>query len=149
MAKSHCTTGYANPPLVEVFCEFYFESSEDGEWDAFLVPQLYEKVKAKFPQKKRLATVGIEFKMPRGPHGIEVKQQGPPTPRHQFLSEDGKSSLQIGENLLVVNQLPPYYGWAKFEPNIVDAFKKYAALWKPKKVERLALHYVDKIGSSD
>ena len=54
-------------------------------------------------------------------------------------------TLVLGDNLLVVNQLPPYYGWEKYEPKVVECFGLYLKLLKPKQVARVAVHYLDKI----
>jgi uncharacterized protein (TIGR04255 family) len=136
---------YRRPPLVEVFCEFFFEGPEGTEWDSFGVPSFYKKIKSDFPTRKRLASVGVEFKVAGNGAAPEVKTVGPPTPRHQFVSENGKTLVQLGENLLVVNQLPPYYGWERFEPTVAECLKTYVGIWKPKTVARAAVHYIDKV----
>ncbi len=45
----------------------------------------------------------------------------------------------------MVNQLPPYYGWGKFEPLVTECFEVYCKLAKPLRVARSALHYIDKV----
>jgi hypothetical protein len=82
---------FRNPPLVEVFTEFFFEPNPEREPHSLLVGKFWGKVKEDFPQP--------------------IEPTGPPAPRDRFASADGKTILQIGENLLVVNQLPSYYGW--------------------------------------
>jgi uncharacterized protein (TIGR04255 family) len=117
---------YRNPPLVEVFSEFFFQPGPEKELHSLLVARFWKgKLKTDFPQA--------------------LEPVGPPTPRHRFASEDGKTLLQIGDNLLVVNQLPPYYGWEKYEPKVIESFGLYTRLWKPASVLRAAVHYVDKV----
>jgi hypothetical protein len=74
-----------------------------------------------------------------------VAPVGPPAPRHRFTSEDYQTTVQLGDNLLVVNQLPPYYGWEKFEPVVDRCFRLYLDLWKPETVARAGAHYLDKV----
>jgi uncharacterized protein (TIGR04255 family) len=136
---------YKSPPLVEVFTEFFFQSPEGIEWDSFIVPSFYRKIAKNFPTRKRTATVGIQVRMSGGGAPPEFQPFGPPTPRHRFISENEKTLVQLGENLLVVNQLPPYYGWEKYEPTVVECFGLYVKLWKPARVGRAAVHYIDKI----
>ena len=136
---------YRNPPLVEVFAEFFFEAREGDKWDSFTTPAFYKKIERDFPTRQRLNAVGIQFRMAGSNSLPEFQSLGPPTPRHRFISQDEKTLVQLGENLLVVNQLPPYYGWEKYEPVIVDCFDLYTKLWKPARVARGAVHYVDKI----
>ncbi len=142
------TRQYKNPPLVEVFCELFFALSEGEEWDAFQTPQFYERIRHKMPVRKDLHTVGIAVTVPhgaKGGQGLDVRPHGPPTPRYRFQSSDGKTVAQIAENLLVVNQLPPYYGWESFQSVLLEAFSHYVDLWPVAQIERVALHYVDKV----
>lgn len=117
---------YKNPPLIEVACEFRFEPDPEKEVHALLLAKFWKgKIKAAFPQA--------------------IQPAEPPAPRDCFASEDGKTFVQVGENVLVVNQLPPYYGWGRFEPVVVDCFHEYARHWMPLRVERAAVHYINKI----
>jgi uncharacterized protein (TIGR04255 family) len=117
---------YKNPPLIEVACVFRFKPDPEKEVHALLLAKFWKgKIKAAFPQA--------------------IQPTEPPAPRDRFASEDGKTFVQVGENLLVVNQLPPYYGWGRFEPVVVDCFREYARYWNPQCVERAAVHYINKI----
>jgi uncharacterized protein (TIGR04255 family) len=117
---------FKNPPLVEVFSEFFFEPGPEREPHSLLVGTFWRgKVKEDFPQP--------------------IEPAGPPAPRDRFASADGKTILQVGENLLVVNQLPPYYGWERYEPTVVEYFGLYARHWRPARVVRAAVHYIDKV----
>jgi uncharacterized protein (TIGR04255 family) len=136
---------YKNPPLVEVFTEFFFQTENGVEWDSFVTPDFYKKIAKKFPTRQRLNAVGIEVRVPGGRASPEFQPVGPPTPRYRFISADEKTLVQLGENLLVVNQLPPYYGWGKYEPIVEESFDLYAKLWKPSAVPRAAVHYIDKV----
>jgi uncharacterized protein (TIGR04255 family) len=117
---------YKNPPLVEVFSEFFFQPDPEKELDSLLLAKFWRgPIKERFPQA--------------------VQPAGPPMRRDRFRSEDGKTLLQVGENLLVVNQLPPYYGWGRYEPVVVECFRHYARQWKPVGVDHAGVHYIDKI----
>lgn len=135
---------YSKPPLVEVFCEFFFEPQSNAEWDIFLLPQMHDKIRDRFPERKHLRTVGVHLNRDRA-KGFQMERFGPATPRHQFISTDGKSLAQVGDNLLAVNQLPPYYGWDNFRPRVEECFAAYCDLWKPQRIACAALHYIDKI----
>jgi len=136
---------FKKPPLIEVFCEFFFETAAGVEWDSFIVPTFYRKVRKDFPTRQRMSTVGFQLMMGVGVPPPQMQSVGPPTPRHRFISENGKTLVQLGDNLLVVNQLPPYYGWERFEPTVMQCFRLYTQLWKPEKVARAAVHYIDKV----
>jgi len=136
---------YENPPLVEVFCEFFFEPADGAGWDSLLMGEFYRDLgKEAYPKKKRVKAVGIEVKLGSS-EGPRIQHHGPPTPRHQFISADGNSIVQAGENMLVVNQMPPYYGWERFEGEVARVLDVYLSVWGIKSVTRVALHYIDRI----
>jgi uncharacterized protein (TIGR04255 family) len=118
---------YRNPPLLEVFSEFFYQPDPERE-------EPYALSLAKFWRGK------LKNDFPRA-----VQPAGPPRPRDRFTSEDGKTLLQIGEDLLVVNQLPPYHQWERYEPVVVDCFSQYTRQWKPVRVNRAAIHSINKI----
>jgi uncharacterized protein (TIGR04255 family) len=142
MAK---TPKYKNPPLVEVITDFFFQPPDGKEWDSFALPGFYKKIAKGYPIRQNLTTVGIEMRLTGGGASPEFQQYGPPTPRHRFLSDDQKTLVQIGDNLLAVNQLPPYYGWERYEPKVAECFELYSRTWKPTRVARAAVHYIDKV----
>jgi uncharacterized protein (TIGR04255 family) len=117
---------YKNPPLIEATCAFLFQPDPDQDLDALLLAKFWRgKLKANFPRA--------------------IQPTGPPTVRHRFASEDGKTLLQVGANLLAVHQLPPYYEWGRLEPVVMDCFNEYTRHWKPVRVDRAAVHYTNKI----
>jgi uncharacterized protein (TIGR04255 family) len=120
---------YRNPPLVEVFCEFSFAPAPDKKQFALELSKFWEG------DRKRI----------RNQFPLAVEPTGPPVPRHRFLSENEKTLLQVGENLLVVNQLPPYHEWERYEPVVVECFDRYTRVWTPTRVDRAAIHYINKI----
>jgi uncharacterized protein (TIGR04255 family) len=138
-------TQLKKPPLIEVFCEFFFQGPDGPEWDGFAVPRFYNKIRKDFPTRKRISSVGVQDPFSAGGVSPGVSSVGPPTPRHRFTSKDGQTIVQLGDNLLVVNQLPPYYGWEKFEPVVDRCFKLYVDLWKPRTVAHAAVHYFDQV----
>jgi uncharacterized protein (TIGR04255 family) len=136
---------YKNPPLVEVFSEFFFQPPEGEEWDPFVAPSFYRRIEKKFPTRQRVPGGGIEIRVASSGAAPEFQRFGPPTPRYRFISEDGKTLVQLGENLLAVNQLPPYYGWERYEPVVMESCTLYEKLWKPATLARAAVHYIDKV----
>jgi uncharacterized protein (TIGR04255 family) len=146
MSKSFKSDKYRNPPLVEMFCECFFQSPDSKEWDEFLVPDFYKKLDSEYPHRKQLHPVGMfsqgdDSRVAGAPSSLNA-----PTPRFLFSSKDRKSFVQVGENVLVLNQLPtPGVFWKDFESQVVKCFKTYALLWKPKLLTKVALHYIDRV----
>jgi uncharacterized protein (TIGR04255 family) len=124
---------YAKPPLLEVICEIRFEPADGEEWDGLLLATFYERLgRERFPRKNR-------------PEGTRENFSSPATPRHQFLSADGNTIVQVGEQLLAVNQLPPGYRWETFEQEVLGALLLYLDLWKPRRIRWAGLHCTDRI----
>ena len=130
---------YKNCPIVEALCEFQFEQSTP--WDMTILGLVYEKVSKTFPKKRQLQL--LEATMAGGPGGIEQKLR--PTERIQFLREDEKALIQLGQNRLVVNHLAPYPTWGEFLPLIKQGFNAYIDVAKPKALQRIGLRYINRI----
>ena len=134
---------YRRPPLIEVLCDFYFEGDEGHEWDSIRVSEFATAARGRgYPFDKTLHGRG-----PTSPRGTSRRSKGRRRVRydyrHSFTSEDGNKTTQVGENLLVVNQLPPYYGWQKFRNESLACLELYKSIWTPTQVVHAGLHYVD------
>lgn len=130
---------YANPPLVEAVCEFRF--TPDTQWDMTIPGLLYEKLKDEFPRREQRLFQEIE--LTRGPDGLE--QQIRTNERILFLMEDKKIVVQVGPRLLAINCLKPYPTWEGFKPKIARAFETLSTATEVRGLQRLALHYINRI----
>ena len=65
--------------------------------------------------------------------------------RMQFPSEDGKTLVSIGPNVLSAHMLRPYQNWDAFRPKIEEALIKYSQTLPCKGVQRIGLRYINKI----
>jgi uncharacterized protein (TIGR04255 family) len=134
---------YEKPPLVAVTCELLFEYGEGAVWDQFLMRDFYQTLEEHYPQLRQ-SSVGNADTL-ASESGRYNAGEGRFSPRFYIESGDGKTSVGVGERLLVVTQLPPYYGWEKFEPRVVEATDRYARTWKPALVVEAVLHYIDRV----
>jgi len=131
---------YKNPPIVEALCEFQFIPGQP--WDITIPGIIYEKIKNQFPEKKQQMGIGLGIK-PREAQ-LESKIEMLPS-RMQFLRHDKKALIQIGLDLLVVNHLKPYPHWENFKPMILENFKIYLRVAKPRGIRRVGLRYINRI----
>jgi uncharacterized protein (TIGR04255 family) len=100
---------YENPPLVEALCEFQFEPNQPWDWT---IPGLvYDKIKIDFPKKKQQNMVEMAARIEQDELRPTIKGG---VARMQFLRDDETALIQVGPNLLVVNQLKPYPTRDKF-----------------------------------
>ena len=134
---------YRKPPLIEVFCDFYFELDENDEWDPKRLAQFTDEIRSLgYPADEDVRRRG--FSIPRGPRVRRRKRRESNWQwRHRFVSADGERTAQVGENLLVINQFPPYYGWNVFREQALACFDLYQRTWPSAKIAHAGLHYVD------
>ncbi len=123
---------YNNSPLTEVVAEFYFQGSD---WDLVIPGMLYEKLKETFPTRG----------MPR-PAFIPNAQDLAPmmrTDRVFFSSKDERQLVQVGPNLLVVNNVKQYSQWEDFLPLVKSVFDTYSTVVPNWRLARMGLQYVN------
>lgn len=131
---------YRKPPVVEALCEMYFEGSE---WDDTLIGQFYERIKNIFPQKRQqeIQEAQVRFS-PAGEAAAGVRRL---PPRMQFMTEAGDRMIQLGPDLLVVNQLRPYASFEDWEETLYGALDIYRELARPKGFARLGVRHIDRV----
>jgi len=131
---------YENPPLVEALCEFQFESSQSWDWT---IPGLvYDKIRKDFPKKKQQNIVEMAARIEQDEVTPSIKGG---VNRMQFLREDETALIQVGPNLLVVNQLRPYTTWGKFQKMINSSLAIYRDVANPKALKRIGLRYINRL----
>ena len=130
---------YANPPVVEALCEVLTTRSQ---WDATIPGLFYERVKDRFPKRGQRADLGIEVTLgPETPDARVTQRE----PRSQFSRDDGSRMVQVGRDLVVVNQLRPYPQFEEWRPEVLRALDVYRELAKPAGVDRLGLRYINRV----
>jgi uncharacterized protein (TIGR04255 family) len=124
-------------PIIEALCEFQFSSGQP--WDMTIPGLIYEQVKNEFSVKKQQTGIGIGFQA----KGV-IEQKIEMTPRIQFLRPDESALIQIGPNVLIINQLRPYPKWENFKPLILDKLEVYRKVANPKGFKRILLRYINR-----
>lgn len=131
---------YKNPPIVEALCEIYFRGSK---WDQTIPGLFYEKIKAEFPNKSELKGVNVH---------LQVKDGAPRTLateaplRQRFSAQNNSKMVQVGENLLVINQLQPYpNSFEDWKPKIFEMLTLYRDLVSPESIEKIGVRFINKI----
>ena len=125
---------YKNPPIVEAVCEFRFESRQ--AWDWTIPGLIYADIKGQYPSKKQVKS--LEFTVTRQREAVSQAVTGS-VERMQFISQDGTALVQVGPDVLSVNQLRPYSSWQKFRKEILSVLDTYQELAKPKGLKRVGL----------
>lgn len=130
---------YANPPVVEALCEIYTAGSE---WDLVVPGLFYERVRDRFPKRGQARGVQIEVSVGAPDPATRVT---PRETRSQFSREDGSRMIQVGRDLVVVNQLRPYPAFEEWRPQILEGLDLYRELARPSEVNRIGLRYLNQI----
>jgi uncharacterized protein (TIGR04255 family) len=131
---------YDAPPIAEVLCEFYFSPGQP--WDWTIPGLLYDKVKGDFPKKSQQNVLQVELRAEREEITQNIKGG---MARMQFLRADEHALMQVGPDLLVINHLRPYSGWANFKVDIKRCLATYCDIVQPQGIQRIGLRYINKI----
>lgn len=126
-------------PIIEALCEFHFEPAQS--WDITIPGIFYERIKDKFPIKEQRVGLGVTISPEKG----VVQQKVDLQHRIRFWSNDRSSVIQVGPNLLAINQLRPYRNWEAYKPIILDNLGIYIEIVKPKAFKRIVLRYINHI----
>lgn len=132
---------YDKPPVIEAVCEFRFEPSQTWDWT---VPGLfYAKVQDDFPLKRE--RTNYQLAVGEGPAEDLASVQGQVSRWMQFVRKDESALIQLGPDLLTVNQLRPYTHWPTFKAMIERALESYRDIAKPKGFRRIGLRYINRL----
>ncbi len=132
---------YKNPPIIEAVCEFIFELEDPVNQEG--IDLFFEKIKEKFPKKKKGQVFQVEIKM-------DIKEKKQEEHRiirefDQFFSEDEKKLIQLDQRRLSIHRLKPYNSWEEFYQLIKLAFGSYIENIKIKSIQRIGLRYINDI----
>jgi uncharacterized protein (TIGR04255 family) len=134
-----------SPPLVEALCEFRF--SEKAAWDWVLPGQLYDKIKDDFSERAQIPGFGLMLQAsPKDLPAASIKSL---PERMQLKRADGSAMVQVGYNLLAINQLIPYPSWTEFSKLILRIYREYQAIVGSIELERIGLRYINHLRPSD
>ena len=136
---------YQKAPLIEVIAEIHWSLKNIQTLPNAKVDPYFDLFKENFVQRSKEA--GLQILQELIPKGVPAEL----LPNQAFIRlrpEDGKWPLcQIGPGVATANIVPPYNGWAAFEPflhGVIDRlFIAYPLAEKTLQIERLHLRYID------
>lgn len=135
-----------SPPLIEAICQFVFGKSlvqdTSGEWDTSIPDNLHDKIRDDFPDRTSVHRSDIQIPLMEGDR-IIGNHVGPDIV--QLKRRDMSAIVQVGENILIVNQLEPYPGWGKFKDLIIGILRHFEEVAKPGRFLNLGLRYINRI----
>jgi uncharacterized protein (TIGR04255 family) len=134
------TKSYRNPPLVEALCELRFRSAQ--QWDWTVPGLLYERISGKFPKKRQQPVSALQPTL-GGPVEKTIEEVFGVPGRMQFFREDEKALVQVGPDLLAVNQLRPYPDWETFKEMVLEQVVRYREVSAVESLHRIGLRYIN------
>lgn len=124
---------------MEALCELFFVGSS---YDVTVPGRFYERIKQTFPGKQEHHIFQTQLlNTPSGP-SLDARAV---LPRMQFRNFDKNRLVQLGPDLLVVNQLAPYVRFEDWEADIASCARHYQELASPAGIERLGMRYINVI----
>ena len=128
---------YKKSPLIEALCEFRFQKT--GMVSNIILGKLYEQIEEDFPTVETFKGIGEKADDQKFSQSIIVEE------RTKFVSKDKTRLIQVGEGLLVANQLKPYVDYSSFRAfikNVVDTYYKVA---KPEGIQSIGMRYINRV----
>ncbi len=130
---------YAQPPVVEALCEIFFHHSK---WDPTVPGVFYQSISDRFPTKQEIKQVDLAVEL--GKESAATKMSAV-EPRSRFLSADASRMVQVGRDLLVVNQLKPYPRFEDWQPLITEMLQHYRDIASPAGIQKIGLRYINRV----
>lgn len=135
----------SSPPLIEALCEFRFKPS--GHWDWTLPGRFYDQISEEFSDRSQENGWAVELKA--GPGDIQYSQINAAPERIKMIRPDNSAMVQVGVELLAINQLRPYPDWDSFRTLILKMYETYTSLYNIAGLERIGLRYINQISLKD
>ena len=130
---------YRNPPVIEALAEVYFK---DSTWDITTPGSFYERIRYDYPKKDQVEQVELEVKVNPGGANALLGSGGA---RARFKNDDETRLIQVGGDVLVVNQLRPYPNFEAWSSVLLGMLDVYRDVAKPSSVTRLGMRYINRI----
>lgn len=140
MNNKHPT--FPNPIIHEAICEIHFRLPDGVDWKTSLLGELYKHIQTDFPELEPVAQVGIQLQIGAGEVGQAVL---PSQQRMRYRHASRNLLLQLSENILSVNVLPRYPGWAQMLQDILDAWGQVREVINPAIITQIGLRYINRI----
>jgi uncharacterized protein (TIGR04255 family) len=131
---------YPKSPISESICEFRIPP--DAKWDITIPGLLYERIKARFPEKEIVK--GHELRLgPSASEGIhtEFRQRE----RIRFLTTNRKNIVTLDDFLAAISWLRPYESWEVFRESIENVYLELKDVVSFSVLNRIGMRYINLI----
>ena len=128
---------YKKPPLIEALWELQFQNT--GMVPNIILGKLYEQIEEDFPTVETFKGIGVKPDEEKLSQSIVVEE------RTRFVSKDKTRLIQVGEGLLVANQLEPYVDYSSFRAFVKGVVDTYYKVAKPEGLQSIGMRYINRV----
>lgn len=133
---------YSSPIIAEAVCEIHFRLPAEATWPPSLPGEFFKHIQDEYPVMETLQDIGLQFEV--GPGGVR-QQFAPPKLRIRFRHHSRPVLLQLAENTLTINFLPPYPGWESMRITVLEAWHRSLEVFEPAVMTWISLRYINRI----
>jgi uncharacterized protein (TIGR04255 family) len=134
---------YSRPPIVEAILDVQVEVPERIKLDDLVKCQ--KALRKDYPDRKSTQHIAARFSF--GPIVSAATMSRPVG--HAFESVDKKQVFQVKREGFTFNRLSPYSGWSAFFEEAKRLWAEYARVAKPRRINRVALRYINRFDFPD
>ena len=131
---------YKNAPIKEAVFDIRVEGISKP---AKLIDNIHEQIKDLFPKIRK--RIDFQSQLEIRDEKQYYNQQGSQLTGFIFTSQDETRQVQFRNNGFTFNMLKPYTDWSDFSNEAFRLWEIYKNDTKPKKIERIALRYINRI----
>ena len=142
LAKRAAHPTYPNPTLVEALCEVHLRLGPERPWRPTTASELYKRIQDRYPTFEPINELGVQISF--GSQGV-IPQVAAPRTRMKFTHRDRPVLLQLSEQVLTLNVLKPYPGWAVMREELLKIWPPVLQVLEPIAVRRIGLRYINRI----
>jgi len=112
-------------------------------WKATAPGALFKKLQPDYPEFEPVTEQGIAIVV--GPDGIPQQQLTPSRVRFSLKHRSEPFLIQISDQILSINVLPPYPGWQAFKAELERRWPDFMETVTPHVISRIGLRYINRI----
>lgn len=133
---------YPNPTITEAVCDIYFRLPQGKEWKSSLPGELFKHIQNEYPEMEQVVGMGLQLE--RGLLGTGTKF-APRRQKVRFKHRTCPLVLQLAEDSLSINTLPPYQGWKVMRNDALATWQQVADILQPEVITRIGVRYINQI----
>jgi uncharacterized protein (TIGR04255 family) len=127
-------TNLGKCPIIEAFIEIHFKSEMVADAVFGLV---YGALKVDFPTVTKLPIAQIPDEIRKA--NVELRRK----PCYQLRGADSRFLIQVGPDVLTINNIDNYLGWKDFQKFYKNVWEKITKVNVITEIERVGVHYIN------